>query len=341
MEIADSIKSLRLANSFLRKRMVHCNLQILYQCNFRCTICDFWNCRYQELPPLTVPQVKDIAEKIKPLGPLVISIGGGEPLMHGNLIEITKILSKNNFPVMICNGWFVTPENAYQLFKAGMREVSISVDYASPEKHDAQRGKKGAFERAINALQVLHANRTNAHQRVHMISVVMDDNLDDIEPLIKISKEIGITYLITFYSNCRGKKESKLARSDISRRLMELKRRYPEFIALSEFIERYAGARAEGGISPCFAGENLFNIDCRGNVSRCIDRLDESVGNIFKLEIDVLMNRLAEQVRAGDCGACWTSCRGNIETLMYGRKRLRSLFEYRHIVKNVPLLSGV
>jgi MoaA/NifB/PqqE/SkfB family radical SAM enzyme len=341
MGIFDPIKSAKMTRSFLFKRMVHCNLQILYQCNFRCAICDFWKPFYQELPMLSVPQTRAISEKIKPLGPLVISIGGGEPLLHPHLIDIIKLLSVHHFPVMICNGWFITPQNARELFTAGMREISISVDYASSEKHDAQRGKKGSFERAINALQTLHENRIHPNQRVHMISVIMDDNLDDIEPLIKISKEIGVTYLITFYSTCRGKKKAKASRSDISLRLMDLKRKYPEFIALSEFIERFAEAGQQGGIAPCFAGKNLFNIDCQGNVSRCIDHLDASVGNILKQTTESIMTDLAEQARKDDCGACWTSCRGNIETLMYGRRKLRSLLEYRHIVKSIPLLNRV
>jgi MoaA/NifB/PqqE/SkfB family radical SAM enzyme len=338
MNKTDAFKSMQLAGSFLRKGMIHLNLQILYECNFRCTICDFWSDRFKALPPLSARQTELLSEKIKPLGPLVISIGGGEPLLHNDLIEITRILSRNNFPMMICNGWYITPENARALFAAGMREVSVSIDYATPEKHDAQRGRKGAFERAVNALRILFENRTHPNQRVHMISVVMDDNLDDIEKLIQLSKEIGITYLITFYSNCRGNKESRISRTDISRRLMDLKRNYPEFIALSGFLERYSGAMAGGGISPCFAGKNLFNIDCVGNVTRCIDHLDESVGNIFKEDIRVLQRRLHEKVGSSTCSSCWTSCRGNIETMMYGKKKIKTFIEYREIVKEVPLV---
>ena len=33
-----------------------------------------------------------------------------------------------------------------------------------------------------------------------MISVLMDDNLEEVEPLIKLSREIGVTYMLSLYS---------------------------------------------------------------------------------------------------------------------------------------------
>jgi MoaA/NifB/PqqE/SkfB family radical SAM enzyme len=332
-------KSLHLAYSFFKKRLVHLNLQLLYQCNFKCTICDFWKDDYKNLPHLSLNRIETISEKLKPLGPIVVSMGGGEPLMHKDIVGITHTLAKNNFPVMICNGWFVTPELARELFKAGLHEISISLDYANAEKHDAQRGKPGAYDRALTALQTLFENRVHSHQRVHMITVVMDDNIDEIENLIKLSKSIGVTYLITFYSNYRGEKESRASRTDISRRLLELKKKYPEFVALSEFINRFSEAQLDGGVAPCYAGKNLFNIDCVGNVTRCIDQLDVVAGNILNDDLDYIRMKLIEQTKTNECSACWTSCRGNIETMLYGKKKLQTMKEYVSIIRKIPLAS--
>ena len=318
---------------------MHLNLQLLYQCNFRCGICDFWKEEYRDHPRLTMPQIETISDKLKPLGPIVISVGGGEPLLHEDIIGVTRTLAKNNFPVMICNGWFMTPEIARGLFRAGMHEVSISLDYADPAKHDAQRGVKGAFDRAVSALETLAKNRVHSYQRVHMISVVMDDNIDEIEKLIGIAKSIGVTYLITFYSKRRGEKESRASRTDITRRLLELKKKYPEFVAISEFINRFADAQIDGGVAPCYAGKNLFNIDCVGNVTRCIDRLDAVAGNIFTDDIGTIKKNLLSLRETDTCSACWTSCRGNIETMLYGRNKVRTFFEYGKIIEKIPLVK--
>lgn len=315
------------------KQMVHLNLQILYDCNFKCQICNFWKEEYQHIPMITLDQVQILKEKIRNQAPLIISIGGGEPLLHPHLEEIIAVLSEDHFPVMICNGWFITPEKARALFQAGMMEISISIDYADPAKHDRQRNKVGAFEQGIEALRILNENRTSPHQRVHMISVVMADNLQEIEPLIQLAGGLGITYMVTCYSNSRGLKDHNSMPSETGAFLRSLHKKYKNFVSLPGYIENF-GQPQEG----CFTGKNLFNIDCQGNVSRCIDSLDQPVGNIFQENPDLIFAKLRTKQQDQPCGQCWTSCRGSIETLMYGKNRLQNLIQSHQITKRVPLV---
>jgi MoaA/NifB/PqqE/SkfB family radical SAM enzyme len=338
-QMVDFLKKCRLAWSFIQRRMVHVNLQILYTCNFRCRICDFWHPPYSNSPGMTVGQIQTIATQLSRIGPQVISIGGGEPLMHPDLPEIIRILARDHFPVMICNGWFVTPALARTLFAEGIYEISISVDYASPEKHDAQRGIPGAFNRAIDALRILRENRVHPHQRVHMISVILEDNLDDVEELIRLSRNLGVTYLVTLYSDHRGRKAPHVSGHDISSRLLALKARYPEFVALRGYVGRFSEAVRRKGISPCHAGRNLMNIDTTGNVGFCIDTLEQSAGNILRDDVGGILANLARQRQRSTCNGCWTSCRGSIETLMYGKRKWASLMDYYHMTKDVPIGS--
>jgi MoaA/NifB/PqqE/SkfB family radical SAM enzyme len=325
--------------SGLRKRLIHLNLQLLYQCNFKCNICDFWHPPFSKIPRMRLSQIRQIAEKLRPLGPQFISIGGGEPLMHKELFDIIRVLAKDNFPVMICNGWYMTPEKARKLFEAGLYEVSVSVDYASAEKHDRQRNKPGAFDRALKALAMLNENRVHPDQRVHLISVVMEDNIDEIEPLVKIAKDMGITFLLTFYCDSRGRRETRVEPKEIARRLLDIQRRYPEFVSLPEYLARFAEAGEAGhGIGPCYAGKNLYNIDCQGNVTRCIDRLDEPVGNILTDPLEKIVAGLNAQFLTQDCHDCWTSCRGSIEALLYGKQKVANLLAYHRMIKPMPLV---
>ena len=161
-------KKLRFAKSFLRNRLVHVNLQVLYSCNYRCAICDFWKPSWREKASLSAAQVEVISQKLNLLGPQIISIGGGEPMLHPELTAIVRTLARHHFPVMITNGSLVTPELARELFAAGMVEISVSVDYADSYKHDAQRGMAGAHIRAIEAQ--LPSLRVNENERRKMPS---------------------------------------------------------------------------------------------------------------------------------------------------------------------------
>ncbi len=326
--------------SFLRNRLVHVNLQVLYTCNYRCKICDFWKPSWEQKPSLSAAQAEVISEKLNLIGPQIVSIGGGEPMLHPELTAIVRALSHHHFPVMITNGSRVTPKLARELFAAGMVEISVSVDYADPQKHDNQRGVAGAHRRAIEALRILQASRTRPDQRVNMISVIMEDNLPEVEPLLDTCRQLGVTYLVTLHSRSRGAKPERPASADVGRQLLEIKRHHRHFVALRGYLEKFTEAVANRGIGSCHAGKNLCNIDSQGDVGLCIDRLDDPVGNILTDDVFEIEQRLLKRHETNQCQDCWTSCRGSIEALRHGRGKVSNLWDYHQMTRPVPLTGA-
>ncbi len=323
----------RLAAGLIGRKLIHCNLQVTYRCNFECEICDFWKTEYDKSRELSLDEVRLIGRKLNALGTLIISLAGGEPLMREDLPEIIRILNEaNHFPILITNGWFVDEERARDIQQAGLQEISVSVDYADAARHDRQRGRQGAWDKAVKALELLNRHRPHKRNRVHMISVLMDDNLDDIEPLIRIARDIGVTYMVNLYSWNRGTKKRRLPGRSVTQFLLDLKRRYPEFITLTSYIERMDQAIAEGGIGDCQTGRLLMNIDHHGRVARCTETLDEPVGNILTDDVREIRRRLLETQRTRDCAQCWTSCRGFAES-MQSPPRWRQFKEFFISVK--------
>jgi MoaA/NifB/PqqE/SkfB family radical SAM enzyme len=160
-----------------------------------------------------------------------------------------------------------------------------------------------------------------------MITVLMDDNLEEVEPLLQLCRDLGVTYFINLYSSGRGTKLSRAPGGNVSEKLLELKSRYPEFISLTSYVEQFDQAIGEGGIGNCHAGTLTFNIGSRGEVSRCIDTIDEPVGNILTDEVTDLRDRLQKAQKKGSCAHCWTSCRGSVESL-YKPPRIRQFREF-------------
>jgi MoaA/NifB/PqqE/SkfB family radical SAM enzyme len=330
-------RSLSLAGNLFGGRLLHCNLQLTYRCNFKCEICDFWKTEHSKAEELTLDDIRLIGKKLNRLGTLIISLAGGEPLVREDLCDVITVLNQaNHFPILITNGWFVNESAAKDLSRAGLQEISVSVDYATPERHDAQRGAPGSWQRALRALELLNRNRLGRMNRVHMISVLMDDNLDDVEPMIRLARDLGVTYMLNLYSWNRGTKTRRLPDRSVTKHLLELKRRYPEFISLTSYVEGLDQAIAEGGIGGCRAGQLLWNIDHRGRVARCTETLDEPVGNLLTDDVLEIRDRLLEKVRTSTCAECWTSCRGFAES-MYKAPRLRQYREFLVSVKPHPL----
>jgi len=101
----------------------------------------------------------------------------------------------------------------------------------------------------------------------------------------------------------------------VTARLLDLKRKYKEFISLTSYLEHMDQAIADGGIGDCQTGKLLMNIDSKGNVARCTETLDEPVGNILAEDARTIYAKLLERQRTRDCAACWTSCRGFAESM--------------------------
>ena len=326
-------RCLRLGLGFMRGRFIHCNLQITYRCNFECQICDFWKTEHHPEDELSLEDIRVIGAKLNRLGTLIVSLAGGEPLMREDICEIITILNQaDHFPILITNGWFVNESYAKDLLRAGLQEISVSIDYRDPAKHDAQRGRPGAWERAVKALEILNRHRPSRRNRVHLISVLMDDNLEDIEDLIKLSRDLGVTYMVNFYSWNRGTKARRQPREKVQEHLLGLKAKYPEFVSLTSYLARMDEAVAEGGVGDCQTGRLLLNVDNRGGVARCTETLDEPVGNILTEDIMEIRERLWRVQREKDCAQCWTSCRGFAES-MFARPRLRQYREFLTSVK--------
>jgi MoaA/NifB/PqqE/SkfB family radical SAM enzyme len=326
-------RSLRLIRGFLSHRYIHCNLQITYRCNFKCEICDFWKTEHDPAEELTTDEIRLIGKKLNQLGTLIVSLAGGEPLAREDIFDIITILNQeNHFPILITNGWYVNESLAKDILRAGLQEISISVDYADPARHDAQRGQPGSWKRAIEALALLQKYRPDRRNRVHMISVLMNDNLNEVEGLIRLSRDLGVTYMINLYSWNRGTKTPRLPGQHVTARLLELKARYPEFVTLTSYIENLDSAIERGGIGNCQAGRLLMNINNRGQVARCTETLDEPVGNILHDDIEVIREKLHRLAQERNCAQCWTSCRGFAES-MYARPRWRQMREFYHSVK--------
>ena len=130
-ELHYQYRSMRLALGMLSRRFFHCNLQVTYRCNLTCKICDFWKTEHDPADEMSLADIRLIGRKLNRLGTQIISLAGGEPLIRKDLFRIIEILNEeNHFPNLITNGWYVNEPLARDIMRAGLQEISVSVDYA-------------------------------------------------------------------------------------------------------------------------------------------------------------------------------------------------------------------
>ena len=82
-----------------------------------------------------------------------IILTGGEPLLRPDIFDIASHAHRLGLPAVLATcGKPLTFDVAARLKAAGIHTISISLDGATAEAHDAFRGEKGAFDSALRAL---------------------------------------------------------------------------------------------------------------------------------------------------------------------------------------------
>jgi len=306
-----------------------CTLQVTNRCNMHCSFCAFWSDGAPPPEELTLSQIVRIGETLARAGSFIISVEGGEPLLRPDIVDVIEALARHHHPVLYTNGWFVDSDKARALVEAGLVGVGVSIDYADPEKHDAHR-LPGSFARAVQALECFQRApwRFGGRRQVHVMTVLMDDNRDQLEPLLNLSKRLGVRHRVTLLAvdghNRAGGKT--VPRESVSEWLLSLQRRHPHFAVLTDYlkgVDRFLDGTYD---QPCQAGRRGFNINHVGETNPCIELTNVSVGKFLDVPFEQLIERLRDVEAVSGCQRCYTICRGNVQALARPMK-LRSLIQ--------------
>src|SRR6201996_6400203 len=101
------------------------------RCNLACTYCNEYD---DHSAPTPLDEMLRRIDHLGRLGTTVITISGGEPLMHPDLDEIIKRIRKTGaLAGMITNGYYLNKERIERLNKAGLDHMQISIDNVMPD----------------------------------------------------------------------------------------------------------------------------------------------------------------------------------------------------------------
>jgi MoaA/NifB/PqqE/SkfB family radical SAM enzyme len=102
------------------------------RCNLACEYCNEYDDFSKPVPTKTMFQRVD---KLAELGTSVITISGGEPLLHPDLDGIIhRIRQRGMIAGLITNGYLLTAERIEGLNQAGLEWLQISIDNVTPDE---------------------------------------------------------------------------------------------------------------------------------------------------------------------------------------------------------------
>ncbi len=101
------------------------------RCNLACKYCNEFDDFSKPIPTETMFQRVD---KLGELGTSVVTISGGEPLLHPELdLIIARMRRHGIITGMITNGYLLMPDRIEQLNRAGLEWLQISIDNVTPD----------------------------------------------------------------------------------------------------------------------------------------------------------------------------------------------------------------
>lgn len=102
------------------------------RCNLACGYCNEYD---RTSKPVELAIVKSRLDKLADLGTSIVTISGGEPMMHPELDQIIHhIRHRGMIAGLISNGYYFTPERIKRLNKAGLEYLQISIDNVEPDE---------------------------------------------------------------------------------------------------------------------------------------------------------------------------------------------------------------
>jgi len=131
-----------------RARPVLAQIIPIRRCNLACPYCNEFDHSSQPVP---LAEMLARIDKLAALGVSIITISGGEPLLHPQLEDIIRrIRSHGAVATLISNAYLFSPQRVRALNDAGLDYLQISIDNVEPD--DTSRKSLRVLERKLEWL---------------------------------------------------------------------------------------------------------------------------------------------------------------------------------------------
>ncbi|MDO4415029.1 MAG: radical SAM protein [Erysipelotrichaceae bacterium] len=305
---------------YARPELRHLFLELTLRCNEHCFHCGS-NCDYTGSEDLKLEDYRRILDEVREdfdLSKMMLCITGGEPLLRKDFFEIMSYAHQNGFRWgMTSNATLITPEVAEKLADTGMRTISVSID-GTEETHDALRGMKGGYRKAMEGIQnLIDADRFEA---IQITTVINHENINELDELFEIMKGIDIDSWRLAALEPIGRallRPELMCTKEDHIRLMDFirekrKEGWPLVYGCSHFLGMKYEAEVRDWYWLCNAGLYTASIMANGDIGACLDieRRKETIqGNIFKDRFsDVWYSRF--EIFRKDLSSMSEECRG-------------------------------
>jgi len=161
-------------------------LEPLFKCNLSCLGCG----RIREYRDILdkILSVEECMDAARQAGAPIVSITGGEPLLHPQIKEIINSLIKENFFVYLCTNGLLLEESLDEIKPHSKLSIVVHLD-GMPKTHNFITGKNNVFEKAIKGIRKAKMMKFKVRTNT---TIYKKTSVEEISDLFLLLKGIGI-----------------------------------------------------------------------------------------------------------------------------------------------------
>ncbi|MFC1693480.1 radical SAM protein [Candidatus Latescibacterota bacterium] len=181
-------------------------MNITKRCNLHCVHCYAGSGNKAGENELSTQELLKVLDDLADFGCPVILFSGGEPLLHPDIVKLSKYAVERGMRAVIStNGTLITPTMADELAGIGLSYIGISLDGGS-EIHDRFRGIQGAFDRSLEGLR----NARDAGIKTGLRFTITARNASEIPHIFGIIEKENIPRVCFYHLVYTGRGEGML-----------------------------------------------------------------------------------------------------------------------------------
>ena len=216
-------------------------------------------------PPGTVANeldtdtIKRIIDEALELGSFIITFTENDPVLRREIFELINYVDKKH-AIVNCSTWGTdfSKETALRLKEAGIHSLMVGIYSTDPEKHDAIRKSRGAYERAISAIKIA----VEAGLLVVMTTHASPSNIKELPALYALASELGVQEFSVWEAMPKTRSEPVI--SDENRKdILEI---YHKINSNPKGPRMFSNTYFEGQMLGSMAGRRWMHVTAGGDV---------------------------------------------------------------------------
>lgn len=175
-------------------KLNHVTFHITNSCNLSCRHCWVGSGRkyIENIKEMSIQKWKEVIKECKDYNVGIIRFTGGEPLVKKGVEELFIYCNKLQIPFQIeTNGTLLNEELTILIKQNGVRFATVSLDSVNSDFHDYFRNKKGSFNDAIRAIELLNKHEID----FQIIMCICKENINQIPEMIKFCENYKMNSL--------------------------------------------------------------------------------------------------------------------------------------------------